>query len=750
MDSRVFCVYNLARGVFLSSKVTAADGVNEPLKILKVLVSGLGLDTESALWICPLSAIPAVPRLFPFDLLYLDRNQRVVDLVEIVPGGEFPPYRREVASALILARRTLESTKTGRGDRLIIGVADEIQREIAAADAFDLEPMVANSRATGGKINGFFDKNGREPRPAVSALLTEPFSPVVARLAESPMPVSEPADTRAVAIDSSASQSAADPAVGAVESEDRISASSQTEPDGVERDGVSATNPTEDPELTRLVSEVAGLSAGTAEKPIHATDSNSTRQISSEAKDLPGDKLATSILDADMEKENGNRLVITGQHGGLEDLFSNWVDAPSLTSAWMPRNPRPGSTAPTASTPSASSPEKSQSEADSKASSAVQSKPGAEPKKATSNVAGVPPVPVREKSEESTTAAKNTTTSGQPPVPAKTAVSQPHQATTFTAGTLGMWRVTMPTAVSPLGAVQSSDQTRPAAPVAEKESSSGKETNAKENPAPLAKSASFQTQASTASSRVTRASELPKAAESSVAANLEKIPARESATGSRERLSEKVPEKTERPAPTTAGTDLDKVQLDAPAAKAGISAESVAAAPKQVKVESKAIAPANGTAPKAQLKPSNAGTESNGKSKIAPPSLGMRFKRWLNPVAPVAGDRRRAHRRYVPGMVAHYYTGGAPTPHEVADISMTGFYLLTEDRWMPETMIQMSLQKPCAKGERKQCITVLSKIVRRGSDGVAAQFVMPEDLNPLSHDVQPSQATDKFSLARFL
>ena len=143
--------------------------------------------------------------------------------------------------------------------------------------------------------------------------------------------------------------------------------------------------------------------------------------------------------------------------------------------------------------------------------------------------------------------------------------------------------------------------------------------------------------------------------------------------------------------------------------------------------------------------------EANGKAKQQPPpSLGMRFKRWLNPVPPTNSDRRKAHRRYVPGMVAHYFTGGAPRPHDVADISMTGLYLLTEDRWMPDTMIQMTLQKPCAKGERKQSITVLSKIVRRGSDGVAAEFVMPESLDPLSHDVQPSQTTDRFSLARFL
>ena len=153
---------------------------------------------------------------------------------------------------------------------------------------------------------------------------------------------------------------------------------------------------------------------------------------------------------------------------------------------------------------------------------------------------------------------------------------------------------------------------------------------------------------------------------------------------------------------------------------------------------------------KGKLKISIERVESNGKSRTQVPSLGTRFKRWLNPATPISSDRRRAYRRYVPGMVAHYYTGGAPKPHDVADISMTGFYLLTEDRWMPDTMIQMTLQKPCARGERKQSIMVLSRIVRRGSDGIAAEFVMPESLDPHSHDVQPSQTTDRFALARFL
>jgi len=157
-----------------------------------------------------------------------------------------------------------------------------------------------------------------------------------------------------------------------------------------------------------------------------------------------------------------------------------------------------------------------------------------------------------------------------------------------------------------------------------------------------------------------------------------------------------------------------------------------------------AAAPALKSKP-APVPPSPAKT----KSETSSGGLRSKFKQWLHPVS-APSDRRRAARRYVPGMVAHYFTGGAPKPKNVADISMSGMYLLTDDRWMPGTMIQMTLQKPCAYGEKKQSMNVLSRIVRRGSDGVAIEFIMPEALSHISHDIQPSQATDKFALARFI
>jgi hypothetical protein len=146
----------------------------------------------------------------------------------------------------------------------------------------------------------------------------------------------------------------------------------------------------------------------------------------------------------------------------------------------------------------------------------------------------------------------------------------------------------------------------------------------------------------------------------------------------------------------------------------------------------------------------------NGKNGIADSPgdvaklLRNKLMHWFKPEVPPT-DRRRSHRRYVPGMVAYYFTGGAPRAHQVADISATGFYLLTEDRWIPETMIQMTLQRPSSKGQAKRSIAVLSKIVRKGSDGVGTEFVMAHELDHRhTLDIMPKQATDKNALSRFL
>jgi hypothetical protein len=74
------------------------------------------------------------------------------------------------------------------------------------------------------------------------------------------------------------------------------------------------------------------------------------------------------------------------------------------------------------------------------------------------------------------------------------------------------------------------------------------------------------------------------------------------------------------------------------------------------------------------------------------PSLKVRFLHWLFPL-PAASDRRRGERLPALGLVAYYWTGGAPQPYQLGDVSQSGLYLLTEERWLPGTRIVMTLQR---------------------------------------------------------
>src|ERR1700752_5326044 len=65
--------------------------------------------------------------------------------------------------------------------------------------------------------------------------------------------------------------------------------------------------------------------------------------------------------------------------------------------------------------------------------------------------------------------------------------------------------------------------------------------------------------------------------------------------------------------------------------------------------------------------------------------LTIRFLRWLFPDV----NQRRAKQYPTPGVVAYYWTGGAPSSYQVGDMSATGLFLLTKERWAPGTLIQM-------------------------------------------------------------
>jgi len=112
------------------------------------------------------------------------------------------------------------------------------------------------------------------------------------------------------------------------------------------------------------------------------------------------------------------------------------------------------------------------------------------------------------------------------------------------------------------------------------------------------------------------------------------------------------------------------------------------------------------------------------------------LERWWSP------DPRKAPRESGQGLAAYYWNGATPKAHSVRDISSTGLYVVTEERWYPGTLVLMTLQTT-EDGEKtgERSISVMSRAVRWGNDGVGLQFMLPDEkqerkgLNPLTDGV---------------
>ena len=123
----------------------------------------------------------------------------------------------------------------------------------------------------------------------------------------------------------------------------------------------------------------------------------------------------------------------------------------------------------------------------------------------------------------------------------------------------------------------------------------------------------------------------------------------------------------------------------------------------------------------------------------------IRFLRWLST------DRRGSKRHPLPGLVAYYWTGGAPQAFHISDISTNGLYLLTDERWFPGTMILMTLQRTNTDGDDPDdFISVLTKVIRWGTDGVGLSFVPSNTVDLNSGEPLPETGVGRKALYRFI
>jgi len=100
-----------------------------------------------------------------------------------------------------------------------------------------------------------------------------------------------------------------------------------------------------------------------------------------------------------------------------------------------------------------------------------------------------------------------------------------------------------------------------------------------------------------------------------------------------------------------------------------------------------------------------------------------KMKWWQKLLLGEPPDPRKATRTALPGLVAYFFTGGVPRPHFVQDISTSGLYVITEERWYRGTFVRITLtdhREPTAE----RSITLHAKVVRWTEDGVALKFIL--------------------------
>ncbi len=124
------------------------------------------------------------------------------------------------------------------------------------------------------------------------------------------------------------------------------------------------------------------------------------------------------------------------------------------------------------------------------------------------------------------------------------------------------------------------------------------------------------------------------------------------------------------------------------------------------------------------------------------------LSRFLFPDPP---DPRLGQREPPPGLTAQIWTGEVLQPYKIRDISKTGLFVETEQRWYRGTLIRVRLTKVSPEGyHEERTITVQMRVARLAGDGVGLQFVPPSDQDLRRGRVSSMEGASNKQLEEFL
>lgn len=712
MDTKIINAYNEKSQKRITSGLLIVDAALEPLRVLKVLMEGLGPDVRAGLWLTNFKGVPVARTLSPFDLVYLDKDYRVVHCVEISTKGEYAPFRGEPASALVLPAKTIQLSKTRPGDRLLFRAEDNWSIG-TQADAAQAEPPAAAPAPPRASQR----TKPTTPAPALGSG-SEPSQPTHFFNAAFPVPPPEkvglPLDQflgargqnggnaatasndvpAAAALDQSSSPRGSTPALSGrltKTAKSVLGPSPSLRPPSA-GDGGGFYNP-RDHGATAPKSAVSGSPmerVRPAASATHVIQGHGARglaappEASMESRSAIGSGMHSGRLmrGAQLaERAPMPELEPTEAQVAVQDLLQEATEEAIQTASAerVPAPPLYGVVIPITSAPvhAPGTPEPSSSTPAEAAAAANSLVPAKEEPQAPANRAAVTPAPAAQAPETQSQAAP-------PPTTFLSVFLSPEKSA----------KSEQPAAVAMPPTPQLLPSQLPAVKAQRVEPAVEAIPQISQPPVRRSKSA-------------------------------QQISASQSATPIAPVNDGPLPVKIEQPTfPRT--VDLG------PAARRDELALHKKKPTWDVRLLYTLFPEFDPSRPPEIRIPTLGDEKKQNDLEDEEPSLKLQVLSWLYPdlqlekVKQKRSEERRAVRLPMPGLVAYFFTGGSPRPHPIKDISVTGFYMCTQERWLPGTIIRVTLQMIDNDGKAgRDSITVHSRVVRWGPDGGGFEFVLP-------------------------
>ena len=139
-------VYNKTKETFLAYRVKVADSI---LSRLIGLLGKRSLALDSGLWIVPSSGVHTLGMLFTIDVVFLDKNLKVVGLRELLRPFSITGLNLQADSVIELPAHTIFKSRTEIGDALVVSSHESAltaNRNASEVQDFESTPKVTSAR----------------------------------------------------------------------------------------------------------------------------------------------------------------------------------------------------------------------------------------------------------------------------------------------------------------------------------------------------------------------------------------------------------------------------------------------------------------------------------------------------------------------------------------------------------------------------------------------------------------------------